>query len=352
MLADVDRNRRRAAALPALSADPTPAHEQISLLIPLRNDERRVARCVLAVLRQIRVPRLDIVFLDAGSTDLTRRMLLQAAADDPRVRLLVGSPTPPGWCVHAHACEQLAVAARGKVFVFADPGLALAPGAVAAAVAALRGTGGVTSGIGTIAGPGCSAGTGAGTDGFDLVVAKAHRRIRPDDSRHRGSGALQRTTAARLLAIDAEMYWRVGGHCNSAHDAHGDSGLIRAVYRAGGRVTAADGRHAIEFLDGSLWPPERAVAVAGESGAASRLRLLTDTENSILHSFTDTARRLLNALALMPPVAPPHPAHLARRAAGRGGTGRPVQGSAMRRPESGAVERSGEVRATVSAGGR
>jgi hypothetical protein len=118
-------------------------------------------------------------------------------------------------------------------------------------------------------------------------------------------------------------------------------------------VTAADGRHAIEFLDGSLWPPERAVAVAGDAGQGSRLRhSLTDTENSILHSFTDTARRLLNALALMPPGGQPHPSQLPRRAANRGGAGRSVQGYTTRRWEPKAVERAGEVRATVSAGGR
>jgi hypothetical protein len=251
-----------------LSADPPPATETVSVLVPLLNDERRVLRCVRALLSQIRVPRLDVVFLDAGSTDLTRRLVLQAVMDDPRLRLLTGAPTPPGWCAHAHACEQLAVAARGKAMVFADPGLALAPGAIAAAVAALR-----------------------GPNRMDLVVAEARRRTPPDRTPATGP---RPSTSARLLAVDADTYWRVGGHCNAAHDAHGESGLLRAIRRAGGQVATVDGRHAIEFLDGSLWPRERAgsTAAAGSSGRLS----LSDTENSILHSFTDTARRLLAAL--------------------------------------------------------
>lgn len=251
----------------ALSADPPPAAETVSVLVPLLNDERRVLRCVRALLSQIRVPKLDVVFLDAGSTDLTRRLVLQAAMDDPRLRLLMGAPTPPGWCAHAHACEQLAVAARGKSMVFADPGLALAPGAIAAAVAALR-----------------------GPHRMDLVVAEAHRRTPAERVPATGP---RPSTSARLLAVDSETYWRVGGHCNAAHDAHGESGLLRAVRRSGGRVATLDGRHAIEFLDGSLWPRERAGAAtaAGSGGRHS----LSDTENSILHSFTDTARRLLAA---------------------------------------------------------
>ncbi|GAA1953114.1 glycosyltransferase family A protein [Catenulispora subtropica] len=243
----------------------------MSVLVPLLNDERRVLRCVRALLGQTRVPKLDLVFLDAGSTDLTRRLVLQAAMDDPRVRLLVGAPAPAGWCAHAHACEQLAVAARGRAMVFADPGLALAPGAVAAAVAALR-----------------------GRHPFDLVISEAHRRTRPE----RLPTGPQRSTTARLLAVDTETYWRVGGHCNAAHDPEGESGLIRAVRRSGGRVASLDGRHAIEFLDGSLWPRERAGA-ASPSGVGGR-HPLTDTENSILHSFTDTARRLLAAFTASP----------------------------------------------------
>ncbi|MBW8804338.1 MAG: glycosyltransferase [Catenulisporales bacterium] len=261
-------------ALLALSADPPPATETVSVLVPLLNDERRVLRCVRSLLGQIRVPKLDVVFLDAGSTDMTRRLVLKAAMDEPRLRLLVGAPTPQGWCPHAHACEQLAVAARGRTMVFADPGLALAPGAVAAAVAALR-----------------------GPHELDLVVAEAHRRTRPAAIPPAGP---QRTTSARLLAVDAETYWHVGGHCTAAHDPHGESGLIRAVRRSGGRVAIADGRHAIEFLDGSLWPRER----AGTTGpAAGSRQAVTDTENSILHSFTDTARRLLAAFTTAPSQA-------------------------------------------------
>lgn len=322
----MERLRHRDAA-PALSADPAPARETVSLLIPLLNDGHRAARCVRSVLRQTRVPRLDIVFLDAGSTDLTRQMVLHAAGDDPRVRLLVGSPTPPGWCAYAHACEQLAVAARGKSFVFADPGLALAPGAVAAAVAALRGD-------------------GPGGCRNHLVVAEAHQRIRPaaatDDS--------PRSTSARLLAIDAAVYWRVGGHCNSAHDSTTEAGLLRAVQHAGGRVARADGRHVIEFLDGSSWPAERAGAQA--PAGPRHWPSLTDTENSILHSFTDTARRLLAALALTP-TPPQHAPHrAANRAQAQRGNARTGQvAAAGRRAEAaGSAERLALTKASAGSG--
>ena len=300
MLVNVERFRHRAAA-PALTADPAPARETVSLLIPLLNDAHRATRCVRSVLRQTRVPRLDIVFLDAGSSDLTRQLVLHAVDEDPRVRLLIGSPTPPGWCAYAHACEQLAVAARGKSFVFADPGLALAPGAVAAAVAALRGT-------------------GPGGRRNDLVVAEAHQRVRAAAV----ADGRTKTTSARLLAIDADVYWRVGGHCNAAHDSTTGNGLLRAVQHAGGRVARADGRHVIEFLDGSAWPADRAGAQA--PAGPRHWPSLTDTENSILHSFTDTARRLLAALALTPTTPPHVPHRMTHRAQTHRGTARAGQG--------------------------
>ena len=252
----------------ALSADPPPATETVSVLVPLLNDERRVLRCVRALLTQTRVAKLDVVFLDAGSTDLTRRLVLQAAMDDPRLRLLMGAPAPQGWCAHAHACEQLAVAARGKAMVFADPGLALAPGAIAAAVAALR-----------------------GPQPMDLVVAEARRRT-PVERPQTPTTGLRPSTSARLLAVDSETYWRVGGHCNAAHDAHGEMGLLRAVRRAGGRVATLDGRHAIEFLDGSLWPRERAgTATAASSGWTSSAERHGELDPALVHGHRAATAR-------------------------------------------------------------
>ncbi|MBS2554404.1 hypothetical protein KGQ19_46875, partial [Catenulispora sp. NL8] len=144
------------------------------------------------------------------------------------------------------------------------------------------------------------------------------------------------STSARLMAVDADTYWRVGGHCNAAHDAHGESGLLRAVRRAGGHVATLDGRHAIEFLDGSLWPSERA-GITTPSGAGSRLPM-SDTENSILHSFTDTARRLLAAFATAPTQVRP-------------ATGRVAQVRRAPVRTTGPVRATGPVRTTAPAAG-
>lgn len=313
----MERHRSSAKHTLTLSADPQPATELVSLLVPVLNDGFRAARLATALLRQLRVPKLDIVFLDAGSSDLTRVLLHEAVEEDQRVRILTGAPPPAGWCVHAHACEQLAVAARGRSLVFADPGLALAPGAVAAAVAGLRG------------------------GGYDLLLAEAHRRTRPVAGQEAAHTALLRQTCARLLAVDREAYWRAGGHCAAAHDPFGETGLLQAVRRTGGRVATADGRHAIEFLDGSMWPrvragapltcPERYDRNTGQLLGARGRGPGTDTENSLLHSFTDTARRLLASLALTSPAGMP--------------AGMPARASRPQRPVRAAVgpEPAGEA---------
>ena len=56
----------------------------------------------------------------------------------------------------------------------------------------------------------------------------------------RGTG---KTTSARLLAVDAEAYWRVGGHCTAAHDPQGESGLVQAMRRTGGSLGSSRGRY-------------------------------------------------------------------------------------------------------------
>ena len=79
--------------------------------------------------------------LDDGSTDGTGDVVRRVAGGDPRLRLLRGSPPPRGLPGKPHACAQLAAAARGSVLVFVDADVTLAPHAVAAAVAVLRGAG-------------------------------------------------------------------------------------------------------------------------------------------------------------------------------------------------------------------
>ncbi|HWH00390.1 MAG TPA: glycosyltransferase family A protein, partial [Pilimelia sp.] len=119
---------------------PAPVPERVSVLLPVRDEAHQVAACVRALLAQTGVPGLEVVVLDDGSTDGTADVVRAAAAGDSRLRLVTGTPPPPGWLGKPHACAQLAAQADpgARVLVFVDADVVLIPGAVAAAVTLLR----------------------------------------------------------------------------------------------------------------------------------------------------------------------------------------------------------------------
>ena len=77
--------------------------------------------------------------LDDDSTDGTADVVRAAAAGDPRLRVITGIRRPPGVLGKPHACAQLAARGAGEVLVYVDADVVLAPHAVAAAVALMRG---------------------------------------------------------------------------------------------------------------------------------------------------------------------------------------------------------------------
>jgi hypothetical protein len=106
-----------------------PVAGTVSALVPARNEEGTIERCVSALLAE---PVHEVLVLDDGSTDGTGAILQRLAAQHPRLRVLHGAPLPPGWVGKVHACHQLARAATGEHLLFVDADTRLLPGAVAA----------------------------------------------------------------------------------------------------------------------------------------------------------------------------------------------------------------------------
>jgi chlorobactene glucosyltransferase len=106
----------------------------ISVLIPARNEASTIAACVRSLASQD-YPCLEILVLDDESTDATAALVAELAASDPRVRLLHGSPLPPGWLGKCHACHQLAQAARGGWLLFTDADTVHGAASIASALA-------------------------------------------------------------------------------------------------------------------------------------------------------------------------------------------------------------------------
>ncbi len=105
----------------------------VSILVPARNEERSIGRCVESLLQQT-YRNLEILVLDDQSEDRTAAIVEDLAAHSPAVRLLRGQPLPPNWHGKAFACAQLAWAARGEWLLFVDADTIHAPNAVASAL--------------------------------------------------------------------------------------------------------------------------------------------------------------------------------------------------------------------------
>lgn len=104
----------------------------VSVLVPARNEARCIERCIRSLLAQD-YPRLEVIVLDDCSEDGTGEIL--RAINDPRLRVIGGSPLPAGWVGKNWACHQLSQAARGEFLHFIDADTEHAPGTISAAVA-------------------------------------------------------------------------------------------------------------------------------------------------------------------------------------------------------------------------
>ncbi|MEM4724193.1 MAG: glycosyltransferase [Candidatus Hadarchaeum sp.] len=118
---------------------PYPA-PMVSVLVPARNEERNIRGCLESLLSQD-YPSYEVLVLDDESTDGTSSVALQAAAGDPRLRVLNGSPLPEGWLGKNWACHQLAQQASGDWLVFTDADVQWEPEALTAMLALMQRSG-------------------------------------------------------------------------------------------------------------------------------------------------------------------------------------------------------------------
>ena len=111
----------------------------VSVLIPARDEEDGIAKCVVAALNsenrnanscEAEIESLEVVVLDDDSADATAEIVQMLGDEDVRVRLIPGQPLPGGWNGKQHACWQLANAAANEHLVFLDADVELAPEAI------------------------------------------------------------------------------------------------------------------------------------------------------------------------------------------------------------------------------
>lgn len=119
---------------------PLVAGPLVSVIVPARNEERNIRRCVESILAQD-YPNLQIVVLDDCSTDSTPAILAELSRRDARLTVLRGGNLPAGWAGKPYALHQAAALAHGEWLLFLDADTFLHPNAVSAALAAAQQSG-------------------------------------------------------------------------------------------------------------------------------------------------------------------------------------------------------------------
>ena len=92
---------------------------KVSIIVPARNEEKFIERCVRSLLLQ-NYPRLEVIVVDDCSEDGTAEILAAQANSDSRLQVIRGKPLPEGWMGKAHALCQGYQQAKGDWLLFTD----------------------------------------------------------------------------------------------------------------------------------------------------------------------------------------------------------------------------------------
>jgi len=91
----------------------------VSVLIPARNEERKIKDCLNSLLNQ-NYPRYEVIVLDDNSTDSTGKIIQKLKTDNQKLKVLKGSEISEGWIGKQYACFQLSEEAKGDWLLFTD----------------------------------------------------------------------------------------------------------------------------------------------------------------------------------------------------------------------------------------
>ena len=91
----------------------------VSILIPARNEEINIEKCIRTFVKQD-YPNLEILVLDDNSTDNTYSIVKKISQKNKNVKIFKGKQLPQGWLGKNFACYQLSRYAKGEYFFFTD----------------------------------------------------------------------------------------------------------------------------------------------------------------------------------------------------------------------------------------
>ena len=100
----------------------------ISVIIPARNEEANIERCLQSLIGQTYpADKFKIIVVDDHSADLTAAIVRKISAKHPRVRLTQADELLPGWTGKNNACAKGVKLAQGPWLCFLDADISAAP---------------------------------------------------------------------------------------------------------------------------------------------------------------------------------------------------------------------------------
>jgi len=209
----------------------------VSILIPARNEEKNIRRCLRSLSRQD-YPNFEIIVLDDGSTDGTAEIVKIYAQRYKNIRLLKGKPLPHGWLGKCYACQQLAVHSKGEFLLFTDADTLHFKNSVSGALTAML------------------------ENGFDAISVFArqitvtiHERMMVPFGNYfvlsflplilvaRSKSALFATAIGQFMLFKRKVYMEIGGHESVKKEILEDIHISKQVKKHGFKFMIFDGRN-------------------------------------------------------------------------------------------------------------
>jgi chlorobactene glucosyltransferase len=206
----------------------------ISVLIPARDEEENIGKCLEDLTRQD-YPNFEVLVLDDRSTDFTASIVQRVVDADSRFKLITGEPLPDGWAGKPFACHQLARSAQGSWLLFVDADTMHAPRMLRSVLAlALKLKPSLLSGFPRQLGMSLPQ---------KVVIPVVYFIIMswmPIWLLQRCKSPKPSLAIGQFMLFPTEEYWRIGGHEAVKSEILEDVWMGVAVCRGGGRHVAVD----------------------------------------------------------------------------------------------------------------
>lgn len=207
----------------------------VSVLIPARNEEKNIKRCVTSLLKS-NYPRLEIIVLDDNSRDRTYEIMKRLSAREKKLKIIKGKELPPGWTGKTWSCHQLAQAAQGEWFLFTDADTTHKPQSISSALASAQ----KTQSVFVTCIPGLIAKTWA-EKLYMPVIHFAFIALIPFKLVNYSKDSRLTFGIGPFLLIKRNFYFSFGGHESVKARIVDDMALAKKVKENNGKISVIDG---------------------------------------------------------------------------------------------------------------